>query len=467
MATDEHPEQAQPARKPIPPAKRKRLEQCFQHASRQMAQESYDYATELFSQCVLGDPANLIYWQNFLGNLQKKYNNNKTGSKLAALKARSSRSAVKKAKSHKEWDDVIRHGIEVLKINPWDVPALTAMAEAAETLGYEEITLVFLKNALEANPKDPDVNLQCAEALRARAQFDQAIACLHRVEQVRPDDEEIQHLIADMAVEKTIHQGGYDEADGGKKKIAANKQPQQRTISEEEQLEREIAKNPKDLPKYIELSEMYLRDEKYDRAEDVLQRAFEVSDGDIDIRERWEDAQLRHLRVRVVNAKRKADETGSEEAKQKWKKLRKMQLAKELELYKHRAERYPNNLSYKFDLGVRHQINGQYNEAIQQFQLAKNDPRRKGLCLLALGQCFQQIKQLRLAMSHYEMAIAEIPEREANKKKEALHLAGKLAIALKSFDAAEKHLTALAGLDFNYKDVSALLNKVAELRDKQ
>ena len=83
------------------------------------------------------------------------------------------------------------------------------------------------------------------------------------------------------------------------------------------------------------------------------------------------------------------------------------------------------------------------------------------------GQCFQQIKQPRLAINHYEMAIQEIPDRDASKKKEALHLAGKLSIALRNLDAAEKHLTALAGMDFNYKDVSALLDKVAELRDKE
>jgi len=467
MAPDEPPEQPLPAREPLPPAKRKRLQQCFEHAGRQMAQDSYDYATELFSQCVVGDPANLVYWQNFLGNLQKKYNNNKTGSKLAQFKARSSRSAVKKSKQHGDWEGVIKNGVEVLKINPWDVSALTAMADACEELAFEDITLVFLKNALEANPKDPEVNLQCAKVLRARAQFDQAIACLHRIEQVRPDDEEIQRLIADLAVEKTIHQGGYEDAEGAKRKMVAGAQAQQRTVSEEERLQREIAKEPQNLPKYIELSELYLRDEHYEKAETVLARAFEVSDGDADIRERWEDAQLRGLRYQVIMARKKAEESGSEEAKHRWKRLRKRLLGKELEFYKHRCERFPNNLAYKYDLGLRYQLNGQYLEAVKEFQLAKNDPRRKGLCQLALGQCFQQIKQPRLAMNHYEMAIQEIPDRDASKKKDALHLAGKLAIALRNLDAAEKHLTTLAGLDFNYKDVSALLDKVSELREKE
>ena len=106
-----------------------------------------------------------------------------------------------------------------------------------------------------------------------------------------------------------------------------------------------------------------------------------------------------------------------------------------------------------------------YPEAIQQLQIAKNDPRRKGACLLVLGQCFQRIEQYRLAMNHYESAIQEIPDRDAENKKKALYFAGRLAMALKDIAAAEKHLTTLAGLDFTYKDISALLDKVAKLRE--
>jgi tetratricopeptide (TPR) repeat protein len=106
-----------------------------------------------------------------------------------------------------------------------------------------------------------------------------------------------------------------------------------------------------------------------------------------------------------------------------------------------------------------------YAEAIRELQLAQNDPRRKGPCMLALGQCFQQIKQYKMAITHYRSAIQEIPDRDAHNKKRALYLAGRLALALKDFDAAEKHLTTLGAMDFTYKDVSALLDKLARLRE--
>ncbi len=466
MASEENSGESGAAQDTMSPAKRKRLQQCFEHASKQASQESYDYATELFTQCVTGDPANLIYLQSFAGNLQKKYNNNKKGSKLARFKGAGARTSLKKCSMQKDWEGVLKHGLEVLKLNPWDVPALMALATAAEETLCDECQLFYLKSALNANSKDPDVNRACAIALRERKLFDQAIACWHRVETAKPGDAEAAKAIADLAVEKTIAQGGYEEAESSTE-VAVDQQGQEvrREISPEEQLTREIAKDPENLDNYIELGQVHIRAEDYAKAEEVFAKAFEVSEGNPDIRERWEDAQLRNLRQKLSLAKKKVEQDGSDEAKKVHEALKKEFNKKELEVYKNRCERYPNNLAFKYDLGIRYQVVGMFNEAIKEFQLAKNDPRRKGVCLLKLGQCFQQIKQYRLAISHYSASITEIPDRDAENKKMALYLAGKMAMALKDYDSGEKHLTMLAGLDFAYRDVSALLDKIAELRD--
>jgi len=447
-------------REPISPAKRKRLQQCFEHASKQMAQENYDYATELFGQCVSSDPANAIYVQNYVGNLQRKYNNNKKGAgMMAGLQVRGARSALKKAVSAEDWDEVIRHGLKVLTVNPWDVPALTSMATAAEKMGDEEPELIYLKSALEANPKDPDVNVQCAKALARREEFDQAIACLHRAEKSRPDDEELQRMIASLVVEKTIVQGKYDDlADKYGRERRGKPEDPQRELTMEERLEAAIRRDPEKLEHYFELAQIHINSEDYAKAEEVFARAFEVSDGDPEVRERWEDTQIRRLRQQIVDAGNRGDD----EAR---KKLRQELIQKELEVYKNRAERYPNNLGFKYDLGLRYQMAGNWNEAIKQFQAARNDPRRKGLCLLALGQCFQQVKQYRLARESYEAATKEIPDRDAENKKKSLYQLGRLLIFLKELDAAEQVLTHLAALDFTYRDVSELLDKLGRMRE--
>jgi tetratricopeptide (TPR) repeat protein len=118
----------------------------------------------------------------------------------------------------------------------------------------------------------------------------------------------------------------------------------------------------------------------------------------------------------------------------------------------------------RYEFGRRLLLARRHVEAIAELQVAKKEPRRTGPALLALGQCFQQIRQYRLAMSHYESAIEAIPDRDGENKKRALYMAGRLAMTLKDLDAAEKHLTAVAGLDFGYQDVGVMLGRIANLR---
>src|SRR5687768_4298859 len=73
-------------RQPISPAKRRMLQQWYESASKASASGNWDYATENLTNCVVEDPANRMYVQSFLGNLQKKFNNDKKGSKLAGIK---------------------------------------------------------------------------------------------------------------------------------------------------------------------------------------------------------------------------------------------------------------------------------------------------------------------------------------------------------------------------------------------
>ena len=70
-----------------------------------------------------------------------------------------------------------------------------------------------------------------------------------------------------------------------------------------------------------------------------------------------------------------------------------------------------------------------------------------------------------MAIASYDQAIENIPDRDAENKKRAQYEAGRLAVGLKQLDLAEKYLKSLAGMDFNYKDVASLLDKLEELRN--
>ncbi|GAB6165600.1 hypothetical protein JCM19992_16000 [Thermostilla marina] len=454
---------------PLSDAKRKRLKQMFEHGNRIAAQDQFDYATDLFTECVNGDPSNLYYVQAFLGNLKKKYNNNKKGAALGFLKTMPLKASLKKAMLKKDWVGAIKTGLEILKINPWDTSALTALSDACDQCGFQESRLAFLRQALDANQKDVELCRRCARTLAELGSYDQAIALWHRVEQLKPNDAEASRAIADLAVRRTIEEGEFDQESGKSKRLieAAGGTTAGGVVTKKDKLEEEIRRNPQNVALYVELAELHLRNDNYDDAEAVLQAAYERTN-DPNVAERLEDVQLRRYRHELAAAENRARANPNDEAAKKQVSEAQRRLwAKELEVYIRRVERYPNNLTFRYELAVRYQLNGKYKEAIREYQQAMGDPRRKGVCLLSLAQCFEKIKQYRLAMSHYEKAIEEISDREGEAKKRALYLAAILAYRMGNLTVAEKYANQLAAMDFSYKGVAQLLDKIAEKMEQQ
>ncbi len=475
-----------PSREPIPPAKRRRLQMCFEHGTKSAAKNDFKYATDMFTTCVDGDPANAIYIKQFLVTLAKSYKDNKKGAGFTSKpKAAALRGVIAKSSYSKDWPGLMKTGLEMLKLNPWDVGALSSMAGACDALNYDEAQLVYLKWALEVNGKEAEVNRLCGRALARLGRFDEAIACWHRVEQAKPGDEEAVRAIADLAVEKTISHGGYEDAQSSTE-VKANRAAKDDFRSEarakltpEQQLELQISKKPDDLSLYIELADLHTREERHKQAGEVLARALEVSGGDVMIRERMEDCQLRGARHQLEIAKKRAAADKTPPAQELAKRMKTELNSTEMEVFRTRSERYPNNPTWKFELGMRLKKAGQYNEAIKCFQGAAGDAKRKANTHLELGECFHYIKQYKLAMKNYEDALEAVGSRDADLRKLGLYRAGKLALGLAEkylatqdaqgqgeLDRAEKYLSELAGLEFGYQDVPQLLDKISNIRNK-
>lgn len=462
----------------VPVAVRQRLQQLFERGRQSFERGDFQYAHDLFSQCVAEDPGNVIYLQHFRANLQKKHGERKKSGTFSALKLkRSGRSAVAKLASKGEWMEAFRAGCEVLKGDPWDVGTLIEMADACKARNLREGQLFFLKWALDVDAKDLEANRSAAEALAETGEFDQAIACWRRVLEVKPADQEATHEISRLSVEKTLHTGGYNQemlsgstelkwrqAEASDTAVEEESPSDGRT--EEQRLKDAIAANPAATENYVKLAELCTSGQRYADSERALAKALQVSGGgDLRIRELWEDAQLRRLGQQVEIAHRRSSQEGTPEAAELAKKMLKQTQQSELEIYAARAARDPHNTAVQFDFAVRAKKTGKYREAIQALQVARNDKRRLAESQLLLGECFQHIEQYKLAMSSYEAALEACDRAtQSDLYKLALYRAGVLATGLKDLDRAEKHLSDLAGLDFGYRDVADRLDKIARLR---
>ncbi len=462
------------------PAQRKRLAKIFEAAAKQDSLAKYDYATDLYADCLRGDPGNYEYLRCLVTALHKRFGSAKKVNPIAVLGKRGNKSALKKAVAKCQWDDALQEGIEALAVNPWDVPTLTHMATACGgilneegmtvAVTYGDCELFYLKCAIDTFPREKpqiDVCIQLAEALKKRDRYQEAITYWHKVEVQRPDDQLPKREIATLTV---LLQQSRDTKFEGEKKPGFGPGAKQEELTHEQRLLKRIQRNAKDVAAYDELAGLYMNSDNFDKAVEVYNQKMEAvkgTDQETHVLETIEDVHLKALRSKWIAADAKAKKSGKEADAKEVQAIRATLVERELETYRSRCERYPNNLAFRFELGRRYQLAGNISEAIRELQVAKADPRKRGVCMLYLGDSFYAIKQYALAMSHYEQAIQDIPDRDQDNKKKAYFKAGKLALGLKDIAKADKLLTTLASMDYQFPRISEFLEHLKKMKDEE
>ena len=444
-----------------------------------MAQEKYDfdYVHSILVECVIRDPGNLVYQEVFLSNLQRKFNNNKRGSLLNF----GGRGPFKKALARQDWEQVIKLGPDILRSNPWDVPTLRAMAEACAAMGYYDSELRYLKNALDANPKSSEVNRHCALSLTRIGQFDQAIACWSRVDEIKRGDQEAQEAISQLQIARTTGVIPEETAAALAKRRAqqplnqpvdiksSNSEAPRREIrrTPRQELEQQIAMNPVGLESYFELADLHIQQDRLGDAAMVLAKAVAMSGGDFKARERLEDVEILRRQAQLAIAEKRSAEGTDEQTRKLAEQLRADLNRYELEVYQTRAERYPANRELKYQLGLRLKRAENPREALTCFQESLKLPERQADSYLELGECLQRLKQYEKALDCYVRAVEAAKDVEkTEQQKLARYRCGVLASGLRNFELAESHFERLLELDPTYKDAAPRLHKIRETRHK-
>ena len=287
----------------LPPALRRRLHEAFQRGRSLSAQRNFDYAHELFAQCVINDPANLVFVETMIANLRAKFGGDKK--KVRHGLSLGSGRGLSKAIARQDWPEATRLGLEQLKTDPWQVATLRGLAEVCAALHHNEVELGYLKQALEASPKDAEVNRHCARSLARMGQFDQAIACWHRVELIRPGDKEATKMVFQLNEEKLWHSTAMRErASQIAEKVAAvvespteevAQEPQEVKLSRRQLLERAISEDPTHVEHYLDLAELLIDGAWLSEAESVLEHCLVACGEDSRISEQMERVRLLRL----------------------------------------------------------------------------------------------------------------------------------------------------------------------------
>lgn len=448
----------------------------FERANQVIATGNYDYGIQLLLNCCKLDPANLIYRQALRQTEKVKYQNNLKGSKLSLLTnsaAKAKLLAYKKTKDHLK---VLEYGEEVLTRNPWDTGVQLDMADAAEALGLKDLAIWTLEQARQKNPKDVTVNRWLARLYEQRGNFTHAINLWELIRAADPLDPEAQNKAKDLAANQTIarNQGRRLGTEAAAETAPAKDEPPasedgaarvpgDRVAHEAVALRGRIQADPTNPNAYLHLAGLYRRAAQLEQARQVLQEGLGPTGQDFDLTVELADLDLEPFRRNLAITEERLRQNAADENLRKIRiRLLKEINTRELDLFRQKADRYPTEKGFRFELGVRLLRAQQLDEAIRELQGVRSDPRYQWKALLYLGFCFKNRHNWRLAQRNFEEALKDLPAGEEDWRKEILFQLAQGAADSGDLAKAVDLAHELANLDFGYHGIGQLMDEWEE-----
>lgn len=471
-------------------AQRAQLHRCYERAKQVLQQDKpdRDYAHTMFLECVQRDPGNLVYVEGLVQNLHQKYGHNGRGARFRWA----SRSPLKRALAEDDWEGVQQAGLELLKTNPWDTHALRALAQAAAARHHVEVELWYLKAALNAQPKDIEINRHCGRTLARLGQFDQAVACWRRVLDQHPGDEEALKMVSELTLAKTLGvptsgHGSHRSAAGATLPAEAALRPRpagdrppgtvqvprrppatdaettldptpvREPLTVAEQLQAEFEADPSAADAALRWAKLLGEEHRYHESESVLNRCLAAGGSQLPVVEALEETRLAAARGRLDVAQRRAASQRSPEAVELVADLTAEFNRLEIDLYYERCERYPTELKWQLRLGQALKRAGNFAQAIRCFRRAAEHSELAVEAELETGECWQYLKQFGPALESYQAAVNGVGQAASGSEphKLALYRSAVLAEALGQHDLAGQSLARLLELDPHYRDAQS------------
>jgi tetratricopeptide (TPR) repeat protein len=471
---------------PVSAESRRIAAERFERANQVAASGNFDYAIQLLLTCTRLDPRNFLFRQTLRRTQKAKYKNNLRGSRLAFLTTIRLRAKLKNARRNREYEKVLDHGEQILSKNPWDTGVQMDMAEAADAVGLLDHAIFLLDQARQKDPKDATLNRALARLFEKRGNYSQAIALWQLVKEAAPSDVEAASKAKDLAASETIARGGYRGPAGESatpvngpapktapatalgKEPAPAPEPHDRVSREAAPILARLDTNPTDPHLYLQLANVYRRGNQPERARAALEQGLGPTANDfrltLELMEMDLDIYRRNLAI--ADKRLAAAEAGEEDARHTPEDLRRIRGrlvkeigAREIEMLRLRADRFPNDTNHRLELGIRLAEADHLDEAIVELQQARKDPRLLWKAALYLGLGFRKRNNWRLAQRNLEEALANVPAGDESGRKQILY-----ELATGSAEAGEYQKAVdlghdLANIDFGYRDIGKLLDE--------
>ena len=445
-----------------------------------LQKKNFVYAVECFGTGVRMQPDNVVYRQTRHGSLERMYDNNGTGARLASVRLVGIRGRIKKSRLKKDWSAVDQAAEEGLYLNPWDAQFFADVGESAVQRKAREVAVYAWSRAVKYDLNNIAYNRSLGHVLRETGQYKEARDCFRRIYEADPTDSEARSMMSQLDAESVMDRGGYDVAETTRDVVAqqetqvdayeADRQArrgQQANAaapgeSDESDLRHAIRKDPDNLNHYLRLAEYYRGQRQLTQSVELYEQVLERAPHNTDVLELKEDVELDILRDRLADAdelfRRHPDKARVKETVA----TRRAELvAREIEILEPRIERHPQDMKMRFDLAERFRRTKQYHKAIPLYQQSSADIRLKEDALVWLGECFVRSGKLPLGVRQFDKALESL---NASDKPDPFKLAhywlGRIAEKGDRCDDADHHYTEILSVDYGYRDVQVRLEQL-------
>lgn len=343
----------------------------------------------------------------------------------------------------------------------------TLQAKAAEAAGLPEAALVTLEMVRETNPNDVTLLRWLGRLYRALGKTAEARDCFERVAATRPNDPQAIKDLKDSQAMDTMQQGRWDQAGdkGDFRKIMRDTSEAKRLEQESkavktesdlesliEEMRAKIAQEPQNVNYRRALADYLAKADRLDEALASLEESSALSGGgDPQI-----DRAITQIRLRQFDRKIESlrAEGREEEAVRAGTEREEFRFSDAEE----RVRRYPNDLQFKYDLGVLLLERERFMEAIQQFQLAQRNPQRRLRALYYLALCFKAKGQYDIAAEQLEKAKSESSTMD-DSRKDILYELGEVSELMGQPDKAAIFFKEIYAVDIGFRDVAARIER--------
>ncbi|MFO0956286.1 MAG: tetratricopeptide repeat protein [Isosphaeraceae bacterium] len=458
--------------------RRQKAKVFFERANDAAMKDNFDYAVQMYQDSCKLAPEEVQYRQALRGVERRRFDNEPSNvGRLVGARNQPIRLRAKADLARKNYAQALQTCEEAFVHNPWDVQASLIAAEAAEQLNLPILAMFLIESVFPQGGDDLNFLRHAARVYEANGAWNKAIHCWEKVRKIAPSDEGARGKINQLAANATINKSGLNKTGSGstrtispeeeeeiKARAAAKAEELKRTaLTPDQRWEKEIEEDPTSIRPYLDWADSLRGRNRLDEAEKLLARGLKANPGDAALMLAHADTQIARLRRAIDAWSLKArDNPRDIEAQAKLKQLQEMLRDYELKEYRRRVQLSPEDAELRLELGQRLANAGQHDQAIAEFQVARNEPRLKVQALMQLASSFEANGVIKLAERSLQEALKAADEAEAATVNALHYRLGKIAEAQGDLKKAEDHFNEVAANDYTYLDVAQRLRALAQ-----